>query len=88
MASCGLEAVNEPLEEAPIQLSSDSLRDHKNAPNSSNFSWVRCLYHEVFAIQPTASGKLMTYQLLYPVNEDIICTFMTIQKFHCSSTLH
>ena len=29
MASCGLEAVNEPLEEAASQLSLDSLRDHK-----------------------------------------------------------
>ena len=32
MASYGLEAVNEPLEEAASQLSLDSLRDHKNAP--------------------------------------------------------
>ena len=32
MASCGLEAVNEPLKEAASQLSLDSLRDHKNAP--------------------------------------------------------
>ena len=30
----GLEAVNEPLEEAASQLSLDSLRDHKNAPYS------------------------------------------------------
>ena len=29
MASCGLEAVNESLEEAASQLSLDSLRDHK-----------------------------------------------------------
>ena len=29
MASCGLEAVDEPLEEGAIQLSSDSLRDHE-----------------------------------------------------------
>ena len=29
MASCGLEAVNEPLEEAASQLSLDSFRDHK-----------------------------------------------------------
>ena len=29
MASYGLEAVNEPLEEAAIQLSLDSLRDQK-----------------------------------------------------------
>ena len=32
MASCGLEAVNEPLEEAASQLSLDFLRDYKNAP--------------------------------------------------------
>ena len=37
MASYGLEAVNEPLEEADSQLSLDSLRDHKNAPYSLNF---------------------------------------------------
>ena len=34
MASYGLEAVNEPLEEAASQLSLDSFRDHKNAPYS------------------------------------------------------
>ena len=32
MASYGLEAVNESLEEAASQLSLDSLRDPKNAP--------------------------------------------------------
>ena len=32
MASCGLEAVKEPLEEAASQLSLDSSPDHKNAP--------------------------------------------------------
>ena len=70
MASCGLEAVNEPLEEIASQLSLDSLRDHKNAPYSSNFSreLERCICHEVFALQPTVSGKLLTYQLLLPVN--------------------
>ena len=67
MASCGLEAVNERLEEAASQLSLDSLPDHKNAPYSSNYSRVRCICHEVFALQPTVSGKLMMYQLL-PVN--------------------
>ena len=68
MASCGLEAVNEPLEEAASKLSLDSLRDHKNAPYSSNFSRVRCICHRVFALQQTVSGKLMAYQLLLPVN--------------------
>ena len=63
MASCGLKAVNEPLEE-----NSDSLRDHKNAPYSSNFSKVRCICHNIFALQPTVSGKLIAYQLLLPVN--------------------
>ena len=68
MSSCSLEAVNEPLEEAASQLSLDSLRDHKNALYSSNFSRVRYICHKVFALQPTVSGKLMTYQLLLPVN--------------------
>ena len=40
MTSYGLEAVNEPLEEAASQLSSDSLRDHKNAR-------VKCICQEV-----------------------------------------
>ena len=68
MTSCGLETVSEPLEEAVSQLSLDSLRYHKNAPYSLNFLRVRCICHEVFALQPTVSGKLMTYQLLLPVN--------------------
>ena len=68
MASCGLEAMNKPSEKADSQLSLDSLRDHKNAPYYSNFSRVRCICHEVFALQSTVSGKLMTYQLLLPVN--------------------
>ena len=67
IASYGLEAVNEPLKEAASQLSLDSLRDHKNSPYSLNFSRVRCICQEVFALQPTVSGKLMTYQLLLPV---------------------
>ena len=67
MASCGLEAVNEPLEEAASQLSLDSLRDNKNAPYSSNFSRVRCICQELFALRPTVSGKLMRYQLLHTV---------------------
>ena len=67
MASYGLEAVNEPMEEAAGQLSLHSLRDHKNAPYSLNFSTVRCICQEVFALQPTVSGKLMTYQLLLSV---------------------
>ena len=65
MTSCGREAVNEPLKEAVSQLSLDS---NKNAPYPSNFSRVRCIFHEVFALQPTVSGKLMTCQLLLPVN--------------------
>ena len=64
MASYGLEAVNEPLEEAVSQLSLGSLPDHKNAPYSLNSSRVRCICQEVFTLQPTVSGKLMTYQLL------------------------
>ena len=46
MASYGLEAVNEPLEGAASQLSLDSLRDHKNAPYSLNFSRVRSICQE------------------------------------------
>ena len=89
MASYGLKAVNEPLGEAVSQLSLDSLRDHENLPYSLNFSRVGCICQEVFTLQPTVSGKLMTYQLLLPVQptEDIICDIMTIQKFYCSSTL-
>ena len=89
MASYGLEAVNEPLEEAASKLSLDSLRDHKNAPYSLNFSRVRCICQEVFALQLTVSGKLKTYQLLLSVQptEDIICNIMTIGKFYCISTL-
>ena len=69
MASCDLEAVNQPLKEAASQLSLDSLRDHKNEPYSLNFSRARCICHGVFALQPTVSGNLMTYQLLLPVNQ-------------------
>ena len=69
MASCGLEAVNELLQEAASQLGLDSLRDHKEAPYCFNFSRVTCIYHKVFALQPTVSGKLMKYQLLLPVNQ-------------------
>ena len=61
IASYGLEAVNESLEEAASPLSLDS---NKNAPYSSNFSRVRCICHEVFSLQLTVSGKLMMYQLL------------------------
>ena len=67
MASYGIEAVNKPLEEAASQLSLDSLRDHKNAPYSLSFSRVRCICQEFIALQPTVSGKLMTYQLLLSV---------------------
>ena len=67
MASYGFEVVNEPLEEAASQFSLNSLRDHKNAPYSLNFSKVRCICQEVFSLQPTISGKLMTYQVLLPV---------------------
>ena len=50
MASYGLEAVNEPLEEAARQLGLDSLRDHKNAPYSLNFSRVRCICQEFICL--------------------------------------
>ena len=82
MASCGLEAVNEPLGEVASQLSLDSLRDHKNAPYSLNVSRVRCMCHKVFALQPAVSGILMTYSFLFRLTEDIICNIMTIRKFY------
>ena len=50
MASYGLEAVNEPLEEAASQLSLDSLRDYENAPYSLNFSRVRCICQEFICL--------------------------------------
>ena len=50
MASYGLEAVNEPLAEAASQLSLDSMRDHKNAPYSLNFSKVRCICQEFICL--------------------------------------
>ena len=68
LASCSLEAMKEPLEEAACQLSPDALRDHKNALYCSNFSRVRCICLEVFALRPTVYLKLMTYQFLLPVN--------------------
>ena len=89
MASYGLEAVNEPLEEAASQLSLDSFRDHKSTPYSLNFSRVGCICQRVFALQPTVSGILMAYQLLLSVwpTKDIICNIMTIRGFYCGSTL-
>ena len=80
MASCGLEAVNEPLEKAASQLSLDFLRDHKNAPYSSNCSRVRCICHKVFALQPTVFGKLMK-KFYFQLTEGIICNIMAIRKF-------
>ena len=58
MASCGLEAVKENLEEAASQLSLDSLRGHKNAPYPSNFSRVICICHKVFELQPNSLWKI------------------------------
>ena len=57
MASYGLEAVNEPLEEAASQLSLDSLRDHKNAPYSLNFSRVRCICQEFICLTTNSLWK-------------------------------
>ena len=73
MASCGLEAVKEPLEEAASQLSLDSSPGHKNANGQKTqmvFEFFKVEMHLswIFALQPTVSGKLMTYQLLLPVN--------------------
>ena len=58
MASYGLEAVNEPLEEAASQLSLDSLRDHKNAPYSLNFSRVRCICQEFICLTTNSLWKI------------------------------
>ena len=58
MASYGFKAVNESLEEAASQLRLDSLRDHKNSPYSFNFSRVRCIRQEIFALQSTVSGRI------------------------------
>ena len=48
MASCGLGAVNEPLEEAVSQLNLDSLRDHKSAPYSEFFKDGMHLSHGIW----------------------------------------
>ena len=58
MASYGLEAVNEPLEKAASQLSLDSLRDHKNAPNSLNFSRVRSICQEFICLTTNSLWKI------------------------------
>ena len=60
MASYGLEAVNEPLEEAASQLSLDSLRHHKNAPylSSLNFSRVRYICQEFICLTTTSLWKI------------------------------
>ena len=89
MGSYDLEAVNQPLEEAASQLSLDSLQDHKTHLTLGIFQEWDAFVKNLFALQPTVSGKLMTYQLLLSVQptEDIICNIMTIRKFYCSSTL-
>ena len=58
MASYGLEAVNEPLEEATSQLRLVSLRDHKNAPYSLNFSRVRCICQEYICLTTNSLWKI------------------------------
>ena len=59
MASYGLEAVNEPpLEEAASQLSLDSLRGHKNAPYSLNFSRMRCICQEFICLTTSSLWKV------------------------------
>ena len=76
MASYGLEAVNQPLEEAASQLSLDSLRDHKNSPYL-NFSRVRCICQEVFALHIC---NIMTIRKFY-CSSTLICP---IQKTYGS----
>ena len=58
MASYGLEAVNEPWEKAASKLSLDSLRDHKNAPYSLNFSRVRCICQEFVCLTTNSLWKI------------------------------
>ena len=58
MASYGLEAVNEPLEEAAIQLSLETLRDLKKAPYSLNFSRVRCICQEFISLTTNSLWKI------------------------------
>ena len=48
--SYGLEAVS--------QLSLDSLRDHKNAPYSLNFSRVRCICQEFICLTTNSLWKI------------------------------
>ena len=50
MASYGLEALNEPLEEAASQLSLDSLRDY--------FSRVRCICQEFICLTTNSLWKI------------------------------
>ena len=52
--SYGLEAVKKPLEE----LSLDSLRDHKNAPYSLNFSRVRSICQEFICLTTNSLWKI------------------------------
>ena len=155
MASCGLEAVKKPLEEAASQLSLDSSPDHRNAPYNNNnnnnnkkrshtqldsrkqviafqdrvmiinikeaqhplkrekqvidkssimlkistksmhrvlmliFEFLKVEMHLswIFALQPTVSGKLMTYELLLPVNRRYYLQYNDYSKVYCSSTL-
>ena len=41
----------------------------------------------IFALQPTFSGKLMTYHLLLPVNRRYYLQYNDYSKVYCSSTL-
>ena len=83
MASCG-ETVNESLEEAASQLSLDSSRDNTKRTLLLEFRSVRCIFPEVFALQPTVSGKLMTCQLLLSFTEDITCNDCIVVMHHVS----
>ena len=58
MASYGLEAVNEPLEEVASQLSLVSLRNHKNVLYSLDYSRVRCICQEVFCLTTNSLWKI------------------------------
>ena len=62
MASCGLEAVSEPLEEAASRFSLDSLRDHKKRTFSSNLSRVKGICHEVLESFIVALHEYVPYE--------------------------
>ena len=64
----GLEAANEPLEEAASHLSLDSLRDHKKHTLLFEFFKGEMHLPQGICLTNNSLWNLMTYQLLLPVN--------------------